>query len=51
MIATETRPRLQGAKLTAFELLRDRIPVTLIVDGAVGYVYEKGDGSIGYRRR
>ncbi|HUO43260.1 MAG TPA: S-methyl-5-thioribose-1-phosphate isomerase [Methylomirabilota bacterium] len=38
VIATETRPRLQGARLTAFELLKDRIPVTLIVDGAAGYV-------------
>lgn len=42
VIATETRPRLQGAKLTTFELLRDRIPVTLIVDGAVGYVMKRG---------
>jgi methylthioribose-1-phosphate isomerase len=42
VIATETRPRLQGAKLTTFELLRDRIPVTLIVDGAVGYVMKEG---------
>jgi methylthioribose-1-phosphate isomerase len=42
MIVTETRPRLQGAKLTVYELLRDGIPVTLIVDGAVGYVMEKG---------
>jgi methylthioribose-1-phosphate isomerase len=42
VIATETRPRLQGAKLTSFELLRDRIPVTLIVDGAAGYVMKKG---------
>ncbi len=42
VIATETRPRLQGAKLTTYELLRDRIPVTLIVDGAVGYVMKKG---------
>jgi len=38
VIATETRPRLQGARLTAFELLKDHIPVTLIVDGAAGYV-------------
>jgi len=38
VIATETRPRLQGARLTAYELLKDRIPVTLIVDGAAGYV-------------
>lgn len=42
VIATETRPRLQGAKLTTYELLRDGIPVTLIVDGAVGYVMNKG---------
>lgn len=42
VIATETRPRLQGAKLTTYELLRDKIPVTLIVDGAVGYVIRKG---------
>lgn len=42
VIATETRPRLQGAKLTTFELLSDKIPVTLIVDGAVGYVMERG---------
>jgi methylthioribose-1-phosphate isomerase len=42
VMATETRPRLQGAKLTTYELLRDRIPVTLIVDGAVGYVMRKG---------
>jgi methylthioribose-1-phosphate isomerase len=40
--ATETRPRMQGAKLTTYELLRDKIPVTLIVDGAVGLVMSKG---------
>ena len=42
VIATETRPRLQGAKLTTYELLSDKIPVTLIVDGAVGYVMTQG---------
>jgi len=42
VFATETRPRLQGAKLTTFELLSDRIPVTLIVDGAAGYVMMRG---------
>lgn len=42
VIATETRPRLQGAKLTTYELLRDHIPVTLIVDGAAGYVMKMG---------
>jgi methylthioribose-1-phosphate isomerase len=41
VVATETRPRLQGAKLTTYELLSDKIPVTLIVDGAVGYVMMK----------
>lgn len=41
VMATETRPRLQGAKLTTYELLRDKIPVTLIVDGAAGYVMQK----------
>ena len=42
VIATETRPRLQGAKLTTYELLHDGIPVTLIVDGAAGYVMKRG---------
>jgi len=42
VIATETRPRLQGARLTTYELLSDKIPVTLIVDGAVGYLMKKG---------
>ena len=38
VIALETRPVLQGARLTAFELHYAGIPVTLIVDGASGYV-------------
>ena len=42
VIATETRPLLQGARLTAYELLRDGIPVTLITDNMVGYVMSKG---------
>ncbi|MDH5704089.1 MAG: S-methyl-5-thioribose-1-phosphate isomerase [Aigarchaeota archaeon] len=37
VIATETRPALQGARLTCFELQTDRIPVTLISDTMVGY--------------
>jgi len=37
----ETRPRLQGARLTAWELLRDRIPFALIVDGAAGALMAK----------
>jgi methylthioribose-1-phosphate isomerase len=42
VIATETRPLLQGARLTAYELKRDGIPVTLITDNMVGYVMQKG---------
>jgi len=42
VIATETRPLLQGARLTAYELHRDGIPVTLITDSMVGYVMSKG---------
>jgi len=34
----ETRPRLQGARLTAWELAREGIPVTLIVDNAAGHL-------------
>jgi len=41
VIATETRPKLQGARLTAYELKRDGIPVTLITDNMVGYVMYK----------
>ena len=38
----ETRPRLQGARLTAFELWWDQIPLTLITDNMVGYVMSRG---------
>jgi len=38
VVATETRPQLQGARLTAYELKRDGIPVTLITDNMVGFV-------------
>jgi methylthioribose-1-phosphate isomerase len=41
VIATETRPLLQGARLTTYELKRDGIPVTLITDNMVGYVMHK----------
>jgi len=41
VFATETRPLLQGARLTTFELLQDGIPVTLLTEGAVGYVMSK----------
>jgi methylthioribose-1-phosphate isomerase len=42
VIATETRPLLQGARLTVYELKRDGIPVKLITDNMVGYVMHKG---------
>jgi methylthioribose-1-phosphate isomerase len=37
VIATETRPLLQGARLTAWELMQENIPVTLITDSMAGY--------------
>lgn len=42
VIATETRPFLQGARLTAWELNKDRVPVSLITDSMAGYVMSKG---------
>lgn len=42
VIATETRPKLQGARLTAFELKLDGVPVKVITDGMVGYVMQRG---------
>lgn len=42
VIADETRPYLQGARLTAWELMEDDIPVTLITDNMSGHVMKKG---------
>jgi methylthioribose-1-phosphate isomerase len=42
VIATETRPLLQGACLTAWELMQDNIPVTLITDSMAGYFLSRG---------
>jgi methylthioribose-1-phosphate isomerase len=42
VVATETRPFLQGARLTAWELRKDHIPVTLITDGMVGHCMKRG---------
>jgi len=39
--ASETRPLLQGARLTAWELARDGIPVTLIADSAAGFLMRR----------
>lgn len=43
VIADETRPYLQGARLTAWELLQDDIPVTLITDNMSGHLMKKGE--------
>ncbi len=40
--ADETRPWLQGARLTAWELLREGIPTTLIVEGAAAALMQAG---------
>jgi methylthioribose-1-phosphate isomerase len=42
VIATETRPLLQGARLTAFELAHDKIPVRIIVDSAAAQILSRG---------
>jgi len=42
VFADETRPYLQGARLTTWELLQDKIPVTLICDNMAGYFMKKG---------
>jgi methylthioribose-1-phosphate isomerase len=42
VIADETRPFLQGARLTAWELHKDRIPVTVIADNMAGTVLRDG---------
>ncbi len=42
VIATETRPVMQGARLTAFELQHDGVDVSLIPDTAVGHMMARG---------
>jgi len=43
VFADETRPWLQGARLTSWELMKDGIPVTLISDNMAGYFMRKGE--------
>lgn len=43
VFADETRPFLQGARLTAWELMKDGIDVTLITDNMAGYFMKKGE--------
>ncbi len=40
--ADETRPWMQGARLTAWELMQDQIPVTLLVEGAAAWLMKQG---------
>jgi methylthioribose-1-phosphate isomerase len=43
VLATETRPLLQGARLTAWELQKANIPFTLITDSMAGYFMRRGE--------
>lgn len=43
VIADETRPFLQGARLTAWEMVQEKIPVTLITDNMAGYMMSRGE--------
>jgi methylthioribose-1-phosphate isomerase len=42
VLVNETRPFLQGARLTAWELRKERIPATLITDGMAGHFFQRG---------
>ncbi|MSQ72118.1 MAG: S-methyl-5-thioribose-1-phosphate isomerase [Betaproteobacteria bacterium] len=42
VIANETRPFLQGARLTAWEMVQEKIPVTLITDNMAGHLMSQG---------
>lgn len=46
VIADETRPVLQGARLTSWELMQEGIPVTLITDNAAGALMKNGEISL-----
>jgi methylthioribose-1-phosphate isomerase len=43
VFADETRPQLQGGRLTAWELVQEKIPVTVITDNMAGWLMEKGE--------
>ena len=43
VIADETRPFLQGARLTAWEMVQENIPVTLITDNMAGHLMAHGE--------
>ncbi len=46
VIADETRPVLQGSRLTAWELMQEGIPVTIITDGTAGTLLRQGEISM-----
>ena len=43
VIANETRPYLQGARLTAWEMVQEKIPCTLITDNMAGHMMSRGE--------
>ena len=43
VIANETRPYLQGARLTAWEMVQEKIPCTLITDNMAGHLMSRGE--------
>jgi methylthioribose-1-phosphate isomerase len=43
VLVDETRPWLQGARLTSWELLQDGIPATLVADNAAGHLMARGE--------
>jgi methylthioribose-1-phosphate isomerase len=46
VVADETRPVLQGARLTAWELMQEGIPVTLVTDNTAGALMQQGEISL-----
>jgi len=42
VFAGETRPYLQGSRLTTYELMQDNIPVTLVTDNMAGFIMKQG---------
>jgi methylthioribose-1-phosphate isomerase len=43
VVANETRPYLQGARLTAWEMVQERIPVTVVTDNMAGFLMSRGE--------
>jgi methylthioribose-1-phosphate isomerase len=43
VVANETRPYMQGARLTAWEMVQERIPVTLVTDSMAGFLMSRGE--------